>query len=445
MILENFVKSSFCVNFAMQIINKLMTGLADCNNFFVSCERAVDPSLVGKAVVVLSNNDGCAIARSNEAKKLGVRMGQPTFELRDLIASGRLIALSGNHILYRDMSLKVHDIFRRFVPRAIDYSIDESFLDFSGVPDDALFLIGDQIRKACFEELSIPVTIGIGPTKTIAKIVTGLCKKTGQSVMIVNGVGDVMPVYRDMPVHELWGIGRRIARRLYAEGIYTVADFASRSLIWVRSKLGVNGERSWRELHGQPCIELEHVDRIMQDSVSESRTFAHDTDSFDYIRARISIYVADCARRLRAMKGQCRSISVFLRSNRFHTERGYYAPQLTVRLERATADTTTLVDIATGILKQIMIAGVKFKRAGVVLSDIVSSEAYTPSIFDMPVMDHKTGATSNNKPISETIDRINALTETSKIKLASQLTTGHPGHNDGYSSSFAAPSTITDL
>ncbi|MDE5712807.1 MAG: SOS mutagenesis and repair protein UmuC, partial [Muribaculaceae bacterium] len=154
-----------------------MIGLADCNNFFVSCERSVDPSLEGRAVVVMSNNDGCIVARSNEAKALGIRMGQPAFEIRDLISSGQVIALSGQHLLYRDISLKIHDIFRKFVPHAIDYSIDESFLDMKGIPDNMLPAIGNEICRTCWNDMRIPVTIGFAQTKTLAKIITEYCKK----------------------------------------------------------------------------------------------------------------------------------------------------------------------------------------------------------------------------------------------------------------------------
>lgn len=154
-----------------------MIGLADCNNFFVSCERSVDRSLENRAVVVMSNNDGCVVARSNEAKALGIKMGQPAFEIRQLVNSGKVIALSGQHLLYRNISLKIHDIFRRYAPRAIDYSVDESFLDMTGIPDNMLQEIGEAICKTCWDEMRIPVTIGFASTKTLAKIVTEACKK----------------------------------------------------------------------------------------------------------------------------------------------------------------------------------------------------------------------------------------------------------------------------
>lgn len=421
-----------------------MLGLADCNNFFVSCERSIDPSLEGRPVVVLSNNDGCAIARSNEAKSLGIRMGQPAFELRELIQSGRLIALSGNHLLYRDISLRVHDIFRRFVPSTIDYSIDESFLDFSGIPDSELLTIAAAIRQTCFREMHIPVSIGIAPTKTLAKIATHAVKHTPEGIGMMATRQQAIEAMASLPINELWGIGRRLTHRLAAEGVYTVLHFHQRPLMWVRAKLGVNGERSWRELHGQPCIDLSHVDRVLQDSVSESRTFPFDTDSYDYIRARIAIYTADCARKLRAMDGRCDAITVFLRSNRFHTEEGYYAPQGCIRFGRPVADTQLLVKAATECLKSIIIPGVRYKRAGVLLSGITRVGPVTPSLFDepspMPDADAPAADTRRTSRLLAAIDRLNSDVGAPCLRLASQLTTGHPGHNDGYSSTFQAPS-----
>lgn len=199
-----------------------MTGLADCNNFFVSCERAQNPQLEGRAVVVLSNNDGCAVARSNEAKRLGVKMGQPAFELRELITSEQLIALSGNHTLYRDISLRIHDIFRRYAPDTTDYSVDEAFLDMTGIPDSELPGIGAAIVKTCMEEERIPVTIGFAATKTLAKIATERGKKAGERVVMLTDQEEIGKILSDMPIGDLWGIGRRLAKRMYLAGVHTI-------------------------------------------------------------------------------------------------------------------------------------------------------------------------------------------------------------------------------
>lgn len=298
-----------------------MLGLVDCNNFFVSCERTLDRSLEGRPVVVLSNNDGCVVARSNEAKRAGIKMGQPAFQINHLLQSGQVIALSGNHLLYRDISLRIHDIFRRFAPAQIDYSVDEAFLDMDGIPGSELAEIGREIYRTCWEEEHIPVTVGFAPSKTLCKIATEDGKKRGEPVVTLFTSEECTSILERLPIGELWGIGRRLSKRLYMEGVYTIADFAAKDLAWVRDKLGINGERSWRELHGESCIELSHLDRKLQDSISETRTFPIDIDDFDYIRSHIAIYSAHVAKRLRAMDGVCGEISVFLSSNRFHMER----------------------------------------------------------------------------------------------------------------------------
>lgn len=416
-----------------------MTGLADCNNFFVSCERTVDRSLEGKAVVVGSNNDGCVVARSNEAKALGIKMGQPVFEIRDLINSGKVIAISGHHLLYREISLKVHDIFRRYAPSTIDYSVDEAFLDMAGVPVETLMEIGREINRACWEEEHIPVTIGFAKTKTLSKIVTETCKKRREPVGVLTDKDETKGILESLEISELWGVGRRLTKRLYQSGIFTIADFANKDRIWVRKNLGVNGERSWLELHGVKCIELSHVERPLQDSISESRTFPEDINDFDYLRARIAIYGADCAKKLRAMNGLCSLVSVFLRTNRFHPEKGVYAPEMSVRLSRPTNDTMEIVNAGIYLLDQIFNPDVLYKRAGILLSEIIPATSYVASLFDENQSASTAERPEHSSRLMNVVDRLNCNVGTQVLKLASQLTKGHPGHNDGYSSSFQAP------
>ena len=414
-----------------------MIGLADCNNFFVSCERSIDPSLDGVAVVVLSNNDGCVIASSNESKKLGVKMGQPAFEIRDLVNAGKIVPYSGNHLLYREKSLKVHDIFRRFVPSTIDYSVDESFLDLSGIPDDALPEIGEAICDACWAEERIPVTIGFAPSKTIAKIATEVGKKRGERVVVLNVGDELTQIMNSLPANEMWGIGRRLSKHLYCKGVYTIGDFAARPLSWVRKEMGVNGERSWLELHGKSCIELEHVGRARQDSISETRTFPEDVDDYDYLRARIAIYCAHVSKRLRSMDCECGELKVFLRTNRFHTERGYYAPEVSLAFNPPTDDAAAITSAAVKGLQHIFNPCQKYKRAGVVLSKITPRRSLTPSLFD-DVEQHNELVDKSRK-LMRAIDELNVGVREHVVKLASQLTKGQTGHNDGYSSSFGAP------
>lgn len=414
-----------------------MVGLADCNNFFVSCERSVDPSLDGVAIVVLSNNDGCVVARSNESKKLGVKMGQPAFEIKDLVNSGKIVPYSGNHLLYREKSLRVHDIFRRFVPQTIDYSVDESFLDLTGIPDSALPEIGEAICDTCWKEERIPVTIGFAPTKTIAKIATEVGKKRGKRVIVLNIGDELDEIMEGLPARELWGIGRRLAKRLYIKGIFTIKDLAARPLAWVRQEMGVNGERSWQELHGKPCIELEHVNRQRQDSISETRTFPEDVDDFDYLRARIAIYCAHVSKRLRMMDGECGELTVFLRSNRFHLEHGYFAPEITIKFMPPTDDAAVITQAGVQGLTQIFNPAIKYKRAGIVLSKITPRRSITPSLFDDIELQNR--EIERSRKLMEAVDGLNVGVREHIVKLASQLTKGHIGHNDGYSSSFGAP------
>lgn len=432
-------------------------GLADCNNFFVSCERSVNPDLEGKPVVVLSNNDGCVVARSNESKRMGVRMGQPAFELKDEIRRGSLIALSGNHLLYREISLKVHDIFRRYVPVTIDYSIDEAFLDVSGIPAGEIFAIGDAIVNACRREAHVPVTVGFSLSKTLAKLACEWAKKRGECVNVMLTEDAVAPLLDSLPISELWGVGRRLSRRMYESGVHTIGDFIRSPREWVRSRFGVNGERSWLELHGRSCIDLSHVDRLLQESVSETRTFPSDVDDYDYLRSRIAIYAADCAKKLRGMRGVCNKVTVMLRSNRFHPESVYLAPEASAELSSPTSDTVTIVECAIRLLETIYKPGAMYKRGGVLLSGISKDVPRTPSLFGSMDLDasgeEHSGGKSDTESVDDSVadrkrcqarlmrvlDGINGRVGNNVIRLASELVKTHPGHNDGYSSSFGAP------
>ena len=413
-----------------------MIGLADCNNFFVSCERSVNPNLENRPVVVLSNNDGCVVSRSNESKALGVKMGQPAFEIKELIEKHNLIALSGNHLLYREISLKVHEIFRRYVPATIDYSVDESFLDVNGIPVSTLSEIGHAIFNACREETHIPVTIGFSYSKTLAKIATEFCKKHNTSVGILDSDSDIEEIINLLPLRDLWGMGRRSVKKLYQRGVFTIGDFARMDKGVIRKIFGISGERTWLELHKIPCIELSHVGRELQDSISETRTFPEDVNDYDYLRARIVIYAADCAGKLRRMKGKCRSVGVFLRTNPFHPLPVPLRPEGIIELRRPTSDTLEIVSAAIRVLDEIFVKNQLFKRAGVWLSDITADIPEAGSLFDN---DYDAEEDLRKKSLMKVLDNINSEVGQNKLGLASQIVKVCRGHNDGYSSSFHAP------
>lgn len=416
-----------------------MTGLADCNNFFVSCERTLNRELEGRPVVVLSNNDGCVIARSNEAKRLGIRMGQPAFEIRDMMERGDVTALSGNHLLYRDISLRVHAILQRYAPRTLDYSVDESFLLMDGIPERELESIGSAICRTCWEEEHIPVTVGFARSKTLAKIATEVGKKGGRNVVVLSDEAEVAAICDRLSIGELWGVGRRLTKRLYMDGVYTIGDFMRKPVLWVRGRLGVNGERSWRELHGEDCISLDFKERKLQDSISETRTYPEDIDDFDYLRSRIAIYCAHVSRRLREQGGQCGAMSVFLQTNRFHTERGYQSPSAGTIFNPPTADAAQITHAGIALLESIFNPDIAYKRAGVVLTDLTPATYLAPSLFDEDNVELESRMKS--RKLMNIVDHLNAGPGPHTVKIASQLTMGHPGHNDGYSSSFGAPTT----
>ncbi len=359
-----------------------MTGLVDCNNFFVSCERVKDPSLEGRAVVVLSNNDGCVVARSNEAKALGIKMGQPFFEVRHLVDRGELIALSSRGRLYKEISGRLHRIFSRYAPHQIDYSIDEAFLDFSGIPLTELEPMATHLVASCWEEEHIPVTIGIAPTKTLAKVVTHLCKHSGRGWGVVGDAADLRTAFDTMPAGELWGIGRRLAKALFREGVYTVGQFMRRDKAWVKKLMGVVGEQIWLELRGVPCKSLGAYERATQEMISETRTFPHDEFDYEIIRERITRYADHVAEKLRAMGGRCGEITVFLRGNRFNEATKDFRREASVRFPSPVMSASVITGAAVEALDRIYTPQIGMKRAGVILSHLTYANVVTPSLFD---------------------------------------------------------------
>lgn len=385
-----------------------MVGLADCDNFFVSCECAVHPELTGRPVVVLSNNDGCIVARSPQAKALGIRMGEAVFKIRPLMERYGVVALSGNNTLYRDISLRVHEIIRRHVPAALDYSVDESFLDVRGIPERHLEGIGQAIRSETLRQTAISVTVSFARSKTLAKAAMQQWKNTRSHVGLLRQT-DEAPLLETLPVNEIWGIGRRLTRRLYNLGVYSASRLMRLPQAWAREKLGVSGERLWLELHGQDCIDLGSYQATMQRSISETRTFAADTGSLSILTDRVRRYACRCAARLRAMNAECRQIHVFIQTNRFHPERGVHSPSIMLQADQPCSDSITLMQMAQDAVKQIYRPGYFYKRAGVTLSAIQHKQPLRPTLFS-PAPD------PNPDRLMTAIDRINATLGTDTVR-----------------------------
>lgn len=360
-----------------------MYGLCDCNNFFASCERVFRPELNGRPVIVLSNNDGCVIARSNEAKALGIRMGHPFFQIRELVERCDVAVFSSNFALYGDMSRRVIRTLRAMVPAAEVYSIDEAFLDLRGIELDALTPLGRTISRTVQRNTGIPVSIGIAPTKTLAKIASKLCKRYPrlEGCCLMYRAEDIEKVLRKFPIGDVWGIGRKHRRMLQEAGVVSAWDFTECSGAWVRNRMGVTGLRTWSELRGEACIDFENAPQSRQ-QITVSRSFAHELTDSHSLHASVSTFASLCAEKLRWQRSLCREVTVFIYTNRHREDLPQYFESETLRPPVATDDTLELVALAVKALKHIYRTGYGYKKAGVSLSELTPKHGAQSDLFD---------------------------------------------------------------
>lgn len=360
-----------------------MFGLTDCNNFYVSCERLFNPSLNGKPVVVLSNNDGCVISRSNEAKALGVKMGEPIFKMKEIVKREGIACFSANFSLYGDISARVMDKLRSFSPGIEIYSIDEAFLDFTGVPEKDIFQTGPEIVRRIKKDVGVPVSLGVSHTKTLAKVATRLSKKypATKGFCLMEKPEDIAKVLSKFPVEDIWGIGRAYSKMLKSHGIETATDFTKKSPEWIKSRMGVPGVKSWRELRGEACIRLE--DRTLdKKQICTSRSFAKDLYDFEDICKAVATFAAASAEKLRHQKGACREVLIFILTNPFKDNAKQHYQSAAVNLETHSDSTFTIAGAACNALRDIFREGYGYKKAGVILSEISRKSDLTLSLFE---------------------------------------------------------------
>ncbi|MFI3262478.1 MAG: Y-family DNA polymerase [Rikenellaceae bacterium] len=360
-----------------------MFGLCDCNNFFVSCERVFNPSLEGKPVVVLSSNDGCIIARSNEAKALGLKMGQPVFQVRELIKRQNVVVFSTNYQLYADMSARVMDSLKRLVPEIEVYSIDEAFLNLDGFAQDELHDFGLRIAKIVKRNTGIPVSIGIAPTKTLAKVASKLCKQYPklEGCCFMHRPENIKKVLNTYSINDIWGIGRRYADMLKLNGVITAEDFRHKSPEWVRSRMSIVGLRTWKELHSEPCIEFEH-ERPDRQTICVSRSFATEFTAIEPLQEALASFVSRAAEKLRKQNSIAGQMQVFIRTNRHRQGDMQHCEDKIVRFHRATDSTLELVKQGSVTLKALFKEGYSYKKVGVILSDIKPNTNVQAVMFD---------------------------------------------------------------
>ena len=360
-----------------------MYALADCNNFFASCERVFRPDLNGKPVIVLSNNDGCAVARSNEAKALGIRMGDPFFKIRQIVEKHHVTVFSSNFALYGDMSRRVQEVLHDFAPAVEQYSIDEAFLDFSGMENVDFDAYAKEISRTCRKYTGIPVSVGIAPTKTLAKIASKLCKRYPRlnGGCFMHRPQDVEKVLRSFPVEDVWGIGRRSARKLEQMQVQTAWDYTQLPETTVRRLFALPGYRTWLELRGTPCIEFEDMIEPRQ-SICVSRSFAHEITDREALVQQVANFAESAVAKLRAQDSLALELLVFAMTNRFKENSPQASAGICVPLPDATSDHRSIILAAVQACRQLWRQGYGYKKAGVVITKLVQAEGYTMSLFD---------------------------------------------------------------
>lgn len=372
-----------------------MFALVDGNNFYASCEQVFQPNLRGKPLIVLSNNDGCAIARSAEAKALGIKMGQPAHELKDLVRDHGLLMRSANFTLYGDMSARVVSILRQAAPRVEVYSIDESFLDVSGIPNREQF--ARDLRKRVHRWTGIANCIGIGPTKTLAKLANKAAKKRN-GVVDLGDDAELAEVLASFPVEDLWGVGHKRAPKLAARGITTAAHLRDAPPQDILSAFGVTMARTQRELQGHSCIELAEMEPDRQQIVV-SRSFGARVEDHEAVAQAVATFAVRACEKLRSRGLVASGVQVFANTDVFRPELKQHHPSRSTSLPAATADSRVILMVVRQLMAKMLKAGYGYKKAGITLLDLGRPEERQADLFAPP--------TVGNPALMATLDRIN--------------------------------------
>ncbi|ATF49832.1 DNA polymerase V subunit UmuC [Citrobacter werkmanii] len=394
-----------------------MFALVDVNSFYASCETAFRPDLKGRPVVVLSNNDGCVIARNAEAKAIGVKMGDPYFRQKDLFRRCGVVCFSSNYELYADMSSRVMATLEALSPRCEIYSIDEAFCDVSGVRNcRVLEDFGRELKDAVYQNTGLAVGVGIAQTKTLAKLANHAAKKWQKQT---GGVVDLSNLERQrklmaaLPVDEVWGIGRRIGKKLEAMGIKKVLDLADTDIRFIRKHFNVVLERTVRELRGEPCLELEEFAPVKQEIVC-SRSFGERITDYDAMRQAICSYASRAAEKLRGEHQYCRFISTFVKTSPFALNEQYYGNSASVKLLTPTQDSRDIIAAATRSLDAIWKDGHRYQKAGVMLGDFFSQGIAQLNLFD------DNAPRRGSEKLMEVLDHLNAKEGRGALYFAGQ-------------------------
>jgi DNA polymerase V len=392
-----------------------MFALVDCNNFYASCERVFNPSLNGKPVVILSNNDGCVIARSNEAKALGIPMGAPAFQYEEIMERAGVAVFSSNFALYGDMSGRVMDVLASFCPQMEIYSVDEAFMDFTGFDLHDLERVGREMKERVQQWTGIPISVGFAPTKALAKVANRIAKKFAErtgGVYKIETEEQRVKALKWLKVEDVWGIGRRHAARLKEMNVATAYQFTQLSDRWVREMMTVVGLRLKLDLQGERTLELD--DASEKKSIATTRTFDGNYSDIRLIKERVASFAVSCSEKLRRQHACCNSLMVFLHTNGFRPDQPQYSRNIVIKLPFATNSSIELVKFAVAGMEQIFRAGYAYKRAGVIVMDFTPEDNQQLNLFENRNVKHI--------KLMQAVDKINQSMGQQKIRLAAQDT-----------------------
>ena len=400
-----------------------MYGIIDCDNCYVSCERVFRPDLKDKPVVVLSNNDGCVVARSNEAKKMGIKAGTPYFQLAEQFPNQKIVVFSSNYELYGELTSRVVSIICKEAPAYFRYSIDECFVYLDGMEKIDLKAWGEELHKKIKRNVGMPVSIGLAPNKTLAKMASHFAKKYQgyRHCCMIDSDEKRIKALKLYPIDEVWGIGRRYAARLEALGVKTAYDFAEHNQTWVKATFNnIVIERTWRELNGEDCVPNEEMAK--KKSICTSRSFNGMITDLDGLRTHVSNYAARCAEKLRQQGTVASIVGVFLNTNAFREDLPQYWNFQEMRLVTPSSSTITIVKAANEVLQKLYRQGYHYKKAGVIVMGIGPNSPIQQDLFDTNAEQFE-----KMKRLDAVIDRINKVNGTETIVLGSQQYTQRDG------------------
>ena len=401
-----------------------MYGIIDCDNCYVSCERVFRPDLNGQPVVVLSNNDGCVVARSNEAKKMGIKAGTPYFQLAEQFPNQKIAVFSSNYDLYGELTGRVVSIIRQEAPAYFRYSIDECFVYLDGIEQQDLKLWGENLHKKIKQYVGMPVSIGLAPNKTLAKMASHFAKKYQgyRHCCLIDSDEKRIKALKLYPIDEVWGIGRRYAARLQSYGVNTAYDFAAHHGDWVRQTFNnIVIQRTWRELNGEDCVPNEEMAKKKK-SICTSRSFNGMISDYETLRTQVANYAARCAEKLRQQNTVASIVGVFLNTNAFREDLAQYWNFQETRLITPSSSTITIIESANEVLKRIYRQGYQYKKAGVIVMGIGPDSPIQQDLFDINAEQFQ-----KMKRLDEVVDRINRMHGSETIVLGSQQYTNKDG------------------